>query len=72
MTCRSAEPVLVSTCEVCKCGGFSGLPILIAIFSQNHFIFYDSGHTIWKFKKTVGQNTFKILLLNNVKMLGEH
>ena len=30
------------------------------------------GHTIQKCKKMAGQNTFKILLLNDANMIGEH
>ena len=33
---------------------------------------YLLGHTIRKCKKMAGQNTFKILLLNDANIIGEH
>ena len=32
----------------------------------------SSVHTIQKYKKMAGQNTFQILVLNDANMIGEH
>ena len=40
--------------------------------SQVFSMRFQSGHTIRKYKKMAGQNTFQILLLNDANMIGEH
>jgi hypothetical protein len=39
---------------------------------EKHNLFLTTAHTIRKCKKIAGQNTFKVLLLNNANMIGEH
>ena len=42
------------------------------LISKNFQLDSISRHTIRKCKKMAGQNTFKILLLNDANMIGEH
>ena len=37
-----------------------------------HFFVCKTGHTIRKYKKMAGQNTFQVLLLNDANMVEEH
>ena len=51
---------------------FGGSPVKKAIASVDLVIKHKGAHTIRKCKKLAGQNAFKILLLNDANMIGEH
>ena len=58
--------------ESCKIPSF---PLFFAEYASKnklYFIAEEKYHTIRKFKKVAGQNTFPILLLNDANMIEEH